>query len=206
MLCNVINPNFAVGNWLCRQFFQLTISPWKKGLGVWRSQISLLSVFFYSILGWAIRCGHIQPPPPSSYIQKPKLQIMIKPTSSIYLNPLFIEGLKPNETHQPPKIPTFWKYWKSNWKLVIFKRDGFLGSQRGGFVFLTLKNYFLYQLFFFYLRFKKAIFSKKSVSENMYCKTFLGPQPSTITRIKNSLTLGIGGRASWAGGAAALLQ
>ena len=57
---------------------------------------------------------------------------------------------------------------------------------------------------FFYLRLKKAILSKKSVSENMDFETFWGPwgvpqwnffskngsKPSTIPRIKKSLTFG----------------
>ena len=40
--------------------------------------------------------------------------------------------LNPWDPLSPLKKPTFGKYWKSSWKLVIFKKVSFLGGQRGG--------------------------------------------------------------------------
>ena len=54
------------GGWLCPHFFQMVISPWKKG--VWRSQILWLFLIHYelaenqkkihSVLGWSRRSPH----------------------------------------------------------------------------------------------------------------------------------------------------
>ena len=115
------------------------------------------------------------------------------------------EGLEPMRPPQPPKKPTFWKYWKSSWKLVIFKKVGFLGGQRGGSWFLTLQNDFIYHclLIFFIWGSKKPFYPKNQYLKIWVFKLFRGlggppmkkfsengSKPSTIPRIKKSLTFG----------------
>ena len=115
------------------------------------------------------------------------------------------EGLEPMRPPQPPKKPTFWKYWKSSWKLVIFKKVGFLGGQRGGLWFLTLQNDFIYHclLIFLFEAQKSHFIQKISIWKYGFLnfsgalggppvKFFSknGSKPSTIPRIKKSLTFG----------------
>ena len=94
------------------------------------------------------------------------------------------EGLEPMRRPQPPKKPTFWKYWKSSWKLVIFKKVGFLGGQRGSLWFLTLQNDFInHYLLIFYLRQKKPFSSKKQYLKIWFFKLlggWKGPHPCQI--------------------------
>ena len=83
-----------------------------------------------------------------------------------------IEGFEPRRPPQPSKKPTFWKYWKSFWKLLK------VGGSEGEFVISNPPKWFYISLFIdIFIWGSKELFSPKNQYLKIWERAETAPLP-----------------------------